>query len=201
VLFKTLTSSKVVNFLLASIIAGAAASVVLCPMEDARIKMVGDVAYAKDNMITAFGRLFREQGILSTFKGLPAMLCKQVPYTMSKQVSFDLFAAMLYTLSEGLPMKPEDLKWAISIGSAFLASILSCLCSQPGDMVLTATFNDQEHRGFTSIVKSIYSKHGIGGFFIGTQARLALVVSVVTSQLVIYDIVKHILGLPATGAH
>lgn len=196
-----MTPSKVANYLLASIIAGAIASLVLCPMEDTRIKMVGDPAYVKDNMLTAFARLAKDHGILSTFKGLPAMLSKQIPYTMSKQVTFDIFAALLYSATSKLKVKPEDLKWLISVGSAFLASILSCLFSQPGDMILTATFQDKQHRSFTRIIRDIHAKHGLGGFFLGTQARLAHVASIITSQLVIYDIVKLALGLPATGSH
>eukprot|EP00596_Hydrurales_sp_CCMP1899_P007472 CAMPEP_0119041892 /NCGR_PEP_ID=MMETSP1177-20130426/14163_1 /TAXON_ID=2985 /ORGANISM="Ochromonas sp, Strain CCMP1899" /LENGTH=181 /DNA_ID=CAMNT_0007008293 /DNA_START=72 /DNA_END=614 /DNA_ORIENTATION=+ len=44
-LFKTLTKSQFVNFLMASVVAGGVASVVLCPMEEARIKMVGDASW------------------------------------------------------------------------------------------------------------------------------------------------------------
>ena len=201
VLFARLTPEKVLNFLMASVVAGAVASVVLCPMEDTRIKMVGDPAYAKDNLLSAFSRLAREHGVLSTFRGLPAMLCKQVPYTMAKQVSFDLFAAVLYGLTRGLKLRASELQWLISVGAAFLASILSCLFSQPGDMILTATANDKDHRSFSRIVADIYREHGLGGFFLGLQARLAHVASIITSQLVIYDIVKLALGLPATGSH
>ena len=68
VLFGSLTKSKFVNFLLASVVAGAIASVVLCPMEEARIKMVGDATWAKENVITGLIRLVREGG-LSTFAG------------------------------------------------------------------------------------------------------------------------------------
>lgn len=47
-------------------------------MEEARIKMVGDESWAKENVVTGILRLVRENGIFSTFGGLPAMLCKQV---------------------------------------------------------------------------------------------------------------------------
>jgi solute carrier family 25 phosphate transporter 3 len=41
----------------------------------------------------------------------------------------------------------------------------------------------------------------VGGFFVGTGARLVHVVSIITSQLMVYDVVKQALGLPATGSH
>ena len=39
---------------------------------------VGDESWAKENVVTGILRLVRENGIFSTFGGLPAMLCKQV---------------------------------------------------------------------------------------------------------------------------
>ena len=47
-------------------------------MEEARIKMVGDQSWAKENVVTGILRLVRENGLFSTFGGLPAMLSKQV---------------------------------------------------------------------------------------------------------------------------
>lgn len=75
------------------------------------------------------------------------MLSKQVPYTMGKQVSFDLFTKLFYGLIEKFDLKAADMKWVISIGSAFLASIMACLCSQPGDMILTATYKGSGGHG------------------------------------------------------
>ena len=50
-------------------------------MEEARIKMVGDESWAKENVVTGILRLVRENGVFSTFGGLPAMLSKQVSDT------------------------------------------------------------------------------------------------------------------------
>lgn len=47
-------------------------------MEEARIKMVGEPSWAKENVVTAIIRLVRESGFFATFGGLPAMLSKQV---------------------------------------------------------------------------------------------------------------------------
>lgn len=122
---------------------------------------------------------------------------------MGKQVSFDLFAVLLYTFASKFDTKNMDMKWIISTGAAFLASIVACLSSQPGDMILTATYKGKGDagRGFLPIIRSIYAKHGLGGFFLGVQARLAHVASIITTQLVIYDMVKLSLGLPVTGSH
>jgi hypothetical protein len=47
-------------------------------MEEARIKMVGEPSWARENLISAISRLVREGGLFSSFSGLPAMLTKQV---------------------------------------------------------------------------------------------------------------------------
>ena len=48
-------------------------------MEEARIKMVGEPSWAKENLLSAMARLISEDGVLNTFSVLPAMLTKQVP--------------------------------------------------------------------------------------------------------------------------
>mmetsp|Transcript_1525 Transcript_1525/g.2523 ORF Transcript_1525/g.2523 Transcript_1525/m.2523 type:complete len:339 (+) Transcript_1525:131-1147(+) len=201
VVFKGLTPYPFVNFLLASVIAGAIASVVLCPMEEARIKMVGDADWAHETTISSIARLVREDGLFDSFSGLNAMLSKQVPYTMGKQVSFDFITKLLYAVSATFALSKEDCKWVISVASAFLASILACVFSQPGDMILTETYKGHgSTHSFRSIVQEIQDHHGPGGFFLGLKARLAHVASIITSQLVIYDLVKMALGLPITGS-
>jgi solute carrier family 25 phosphate transporter 3 len=177
-------------------------------------------------VVSSIVRLMREDGVLSSFSGLPAMLSKQIPYTMGKQVSFDLIAQVLYAVAAHMAVSHNDAKWPISVGAAFLASIVACLSSQPGDMILTATYKgghgghgghgsagsaesdaggsaggSADSKDFGTIVAGIYRQHGLGGFYLGLQARLAHVASIITSQLVVYDLIKMALGLPVTGSH
>jgi solute carrier family 25 phosphate transporter 3 len=188
-------------------------------MEETRIKMVGDPSWAKENLVSGMLRLVREDGLFASFGGINAMLVKQVPYTMGKQVSFDLIAKALYNLCEYLSQTQSDFyikysieekKWMISIMSAFLASVLASLSSQPGDMILTktykgskkdATVGSKKKSGVFGIIGDIYREHGVGGFFLGTKARLAHVVAIITMQLTLYDALKAALGLPVTGSH
>mmetsp|Transcript_23602 Transcript_23602/g.33867 ORF Transcript_23602/g.33867 Transcript_23602/m.33867 type:complete len:341 (+) Transcript_23602:56-1078(+) len=189
-------------FILASIVAGAVASIILCPMESTRIRIVTDSAYADKGLLGGLPKLIREEGLLSTFAGVWAMLAKQIPYTMAKQVSFDIIAKQLYAIVAQVGAKAEDFKWMVSVDAAFFASILACIFSQPGDMILTETYKEKTTKPLWGIVKDIYeNKGGVSGFFTGTSARILHVGLIITSQLVIYDIVKQLLGLPATGSH
>ena len=206
--------NKPVAYLMASVAAGAVAALLLCPMEYTRIRIVTDPEYADKGLKAGFPKLVKEEGLLKTFSGLWAMLAKQVPYTFGKQVSFDVFAGILYAFLSG--MEEAKLKWFVSVTAAFLASLVACIFSQPGDMILTETYRPQpkkkgtgtkkdsspvDDRAIRAVVQKIYQRGGLNAFFTGTQARILHVGMIITSQLVIYDIVKQMLGLPATGSH
>lgn len=220
---------KVLSFVLASILAGAIAAVLLVPMESLRIKQVTAPSYRDDTILSGLPRIIRDDGFWVTMSGVWAMLAKQVPYTLGKQVSFDLVAKFLYTVTEGINLEKfklsaAQLKWIVSLLSAFCASIAACLFSQPGDMILTETYNTGSSSvkagkskskskskaalpksgtpgNFGTVVRTIYGRGGLPEFFRGTQARLVHVGMIITSQLMVYDLVKQLLGLPATGSH
>ena len=113
---------------------------------------------------------------------------------MAKQVSFDMFASFLYLFI--------NVKTEVEFLAAFLASILACLASHPGDVLLTATYKvGGASNGFLRVVGNIYDQKGLNGFFAGIAARFFHVGAIITSQLVLYDVIKQLLGLPATGTH
>lgn len=211
--------NKPIAYLMASVAAGAVAALLLCPMEYTRIRIVTDPEYSAEGLSTGLPKLIKEEGLRKTFSGLWAMLAKQVPYTFGKQVSFDVFAGILYAFLSG--MDEAKLKWFVSVTAAFMASLVACIFSQPGDMILTETYRPQQKkasnagkkstkskdsspfddRAIRAVVQKIYQRGGLNAFFTGTQARILHVGMIITSQLVIYDIVKQMLGLPATGSH
>ncbi|KAL7496743.1 hypothetical protein ACHAWT_004878 [Skeletonema menzelii] len=214
-------------FLLASIMAGAVASLVLVPMESTRIRMVTDASFEGIGLLRGLGKLIDEAGLVQTLTvGLGAMLAKQVPYTFGKQVSFDVVAKFLYgilnnpsqstaSLAETISksFSPEFIKWTVSVLSAMIASVMACLMSQPGDVILTETYKGGDgdatkKRGLAEVSSTIFARNSddgvvlaLTGFFTGLQARFVHVGMIITSQLVIYDLVKQLLGLPATGSH
>lgn len=127
------------------------------------------------------------------------MLIKQVPYTVTKQVSFELFATQLALVTNLAMFTDEETRFFTTVVSAFLASILACIISQPGDILLTKTFKENGNDAPIENAKNIFEARGLNGFYAGFSARLAHVASIVTSQLVVYDFLKQLLGLPATG--
>jgi solute carrier family 25 phosphate transporter 3 len=191
---------------MASLAAGAVASIMLCPMERTRIRLVTDPNFAS-GFVPGISRLIDESGIASLFYGFTAMLSKQVPYTFAKQVSFEMFAATLYAAAANANFAAADVKVEVSFGAALAASILACILSHPGDVVLTATYKDPSSASssstgsFLDVVDGVYQRKGVAGFFTGISTRFVQVGVIITSQLVLYDYIKQLLGLPATGAH
>jgi solute carrier family 25 (mitochondrial phosphate transporter), member 3 len=210
IFLKIFPNHKGMAFVLSSFLAGAVAAVLLVPMESLRIKQVTDPNFQHESLWTGIPKLIRQDGLLSIMmSGTLAMLAKQVPYTFGKQVSFDVIAATLYQVLAQVMQVVN--KWLVSILSAFCASIVACLCSQPGDMILTETYKGTTGSGtgrtntkpeaFATVVQNMYRRGGPAEFFRGTGARIVHVGMIITSQLVVYDLVKQLLGLPATGSH
>ena len=186
-------------YLAAAVCAGAVASLILCPMEDTRIRLLSDPNFA-NGLLDGLPRLLREDGVLSPFKGLPPMLSKQIPYTAAKQVSFDVAAGAIYA---ALGTYAANLAFGVEVAAAFSASIVACIISHPGDVLLTASYQSKENgasSGFFATVAQIYDNGGFRAFFRGLNARFVHVGFIITSQLVIYDQIKQALGLAASGA-
>ena len=125
-------------------------------------------------------------------------------------MSFDVFAGLLYAFfhqyGDNLAwLTASTTKWVVSVTAAFIASLFACIFSQPGDMILTETYRKVAPGGkqlsFFEVMDKIHANGGFANFFTGTGARIVHVGMIITSQLVVYDIVKQLLGLPATGSH
>ena len=198
---------RTVRELIAACIAGAIASLVLCPAEDVRIRLVADPSYAPSSL-AALKRLSRENGPFASVAGFPAMAAKQVPYTMGKQVGFDVAsrlvrAASAYLLSS-LAEDASQREWAARVApviAALPAAITAAILSHPGDMVLTEYYKSSGTTSVPAAVRGIIYRGGLGELFLGLKARLVHVVSIIWVQLVMYDKIKVLLGLPATGSH
>lgn len=154
-----------------------------------------------DGLVSGVQRLVDESGVGSLFYGLTAMLSKQVPYTFAQQVSFDVVATMLYAAAANANFATADVKIEISALAALSASIVACIMSHPGDVLLTTTYKNTKAESFGTVVNTVFERNGLAGFFTGLPARFVHVGAIMTSQLVLYDFIKQLLGLPATGTH
>lgn len=193
--------SRIITLILCGFISGSAASLMLSPMEALRIRMVSDEEFFEKNLVDAGATMMRKEGIQSLLKGLPAMFWKQVPYTITKNASFDLFTTWLYSAWRAMGYAvTANVQFAIPLLSALAAAVLSCISSHPGDILLSlvnAHEGSKRTRDFAREIRN--GKDGISGFFVGIKPRFLHVLMIVTVQLMIYDFVKRLVGIPATG--
>ena len=196
-------NSQILSFIMCGAAAGLAASIILCPMEAIRIRMVSEPEYATGGWMKAGYKILKQEGVDGLGKGINPMIMKQVPYTVTKNVSFDVLTKAFYAMlrAQGIVLTAGSMI-AIPLLSATLSSVLSTITSQPGDMVLSLV---NAHKGdrkpsdiFTSIIQST---HGVRGFFIGFKTRILHVGVTVTIQLMVYDFVKRLCGIGATGTY
>ncbi|KAL7496003.1 hypothetical protein ACHAWT_005467 [Skeletonema menzelii] len=194
-------NSKVISLCLCGLTAGTAASLMLSPMEALRIRMVSDSEYAGKSSIDAMSLMVRREGLSSISKGLPAMLLKQVPYTITKNCSFDVFTMSAYRMLRGMGYAlTANVKIAVPLLSAVAAAVLSCISSHPGDMLLSLVNAHEGPKRTRDFAKEILNgEDGARGFLVGIKPRFLHVIIIVTVQLMIYDFAKRLVGIAATG--
>ncbi|CAM9931638.1 unnamed protein product [Ascophyllum nodosum] len=202
------------SLIAASVAAEVLGSSALTPLEAARIRMVADSDYAP-GLRSGIARMISEEGLSALTRALPAVLAKQIPYTVTKLVTFDVFVRAASRASLGHRSNGDGGGGvAITACCAVAAGMLSSLASQPGDSLLS-TLNTEGRRregqrgqgkrleeggrerveSVTRAMVRIAREAGFSGLFRGTTARMMHVTSIVTVQLLIYQTVKSMVGI------
>jgi solute carrier family 25 phosphate transporter 3 len=171
-------------------------------MEALRIRMVSEPDFAPNGFVEGGFKMLRREGVSGMAKGINPMIMKQVPYTVTKNVSFDIITRFFYSMMKAQNMAiTATTGFAIPFVSAVIASVLSSITSQPGDMVLSLVNAHEGDQRPQEIFRNIVeSERGIKGLFVGFKTRLLHVGIIVTVQLLIYDYVKRLCGIAATGS-
>lgn len=163
---------RLATLLVAAALAESLATVALLPLEQTRIKMVSDDAYAS-NVFEAVERLVREDGIDGLLTSLPPIYAKMIPFSMCQLATYDVatgpcretaaalsvatkaFAADASGVDFFAPALLGDVAQALGgalsgpfaaqIPASFLAATLASLASQPGD-TLMSVMNENHSR-------------------------------------------------------
>tara|TARA_B110000305_G_scaffold147950_1_gene164211 strand:+ start:154 stop:1380 length:1227 start_codon:yes stop_codon:yes gene_type:complete len=207
---------RIQTLLFAGAIAELFSTLILCPLEQTKIKMISDPNYA-DGWVDGVQRLIREEGWEGIANTLPVIWTKTIPYTMFQLCTYDIASASLRSWANGLPFEPPSL--ALQLPAALLAAVIASLASQPGD-TLMSTFNGEcpegaeECPGFEFIDENgdfdeegmaeckkpkrralLETAVGLGpvGLMLGWKERLAHTTLIVVIQLTVYDNIKRAL--------
>ena len=197
----TILNTQILAFVLCGTASGLAASFMLTPMEALRIRLVSEPDFAPGGWLEGGHKILKQEGVAGLSKGLSPMVMKQVPYTVTKNVSFDIITKFFYSImkAQGMALTAAS-TFTVPLVSAAIASVLACFSSQPGDMILSLVNAHGGNQRPTQIYRSILqSERGVRGFFVGFKDRMVHVGIIVTLQLLIYDYVKRLCGIAATG--
>jgi solute carrier family 25 phosphate transporter 3 len=97
-------SQRIAVYMLAGACAELVGSTFLSPFEACRIRLIANPQYA-DGLFPCLIRIKSTEGLEGLFRGLPAILAKQVPYTVVQLSVFETVAntAYSYLNHNGIP--------------------------------------------------------------------------------------------------
>ncbi|KAK5581876.1 hypothetical protein RB653_003456 [Dictyostelium firmibasis] len=189
---------RVPIWLAASATAEVIADIALCPNEAVRIRLVAEPTFAK-SPVEAFGKIFKQEGIIGFYKGLPPILLKVIPYTMAKFAVFEFTAENVYKglAASGTPKESltDGQKLSVSLGSGIVAGIVAAIVSQPADTILSKINQEKTDGGVVKAIGNIVKRLGVRGLFLGLPTRCFMVGTLTAGQFFIYDGIKQMLGL------
>lgn len=179
------------------------ACILLCPMEAIRIRSVSDPSFPSA-VLPGMRVIMRLEGLYGFYKGLPAIVLKQVPYTVGQFVSFELSLTFVkYLVNTLLHLQLVSF---VSWTAGLLAGISAGIMSHPGDTILSKINNNNNHNqdqsdgsAITLIIK-VARHEGIIGLFVGLLPRLVQVSLMIGGQFAIYDTIKQWCGLKVAAA-
>ena len=177
------------------------ACLLLCPMEAIRIRSVSDSAFPS-GVLTGLTQLLKLEGIHGWYKGLPAMLLKQVPYTVGQFVSFEFAVLIVKRIVRAL-LGDQDAGSAVASISSFaglLAGIAAAIISHPGDTILSKVNQEESDGSAWQQISRVAKAAGFIGLFVGLGPRIIQVSCMIGGQFLIYDSIKLWCGITPASA-
>lgn len=177
------------------------ACVLLCPMEAIRIRSVADSSFPTA-VVAGLSLLLKSEGMHGWYKGLPAMLLKQVPYTVGQFVSFEVAVTVVKRVVEAYAGVQEGSSAVASISSVagLLAGITAAIISHPGDTILSKINQEPSEGGAMAQILRVARAAGFVGLFLGLGPRILQVSCMIGGQFLIYDSIKLWCGIVPASA-
>jgi len=178
----------------ASAIAETIGDIALCPFEATRIRQVSDPKFAP-GFVSAISKIYGQEGMKGLYKGLTPIILKQVPYTASQFVTYELANEYFYKyLKQNRGITKEQLsdsqRFGVILGTGAVSGVVASIASHPADTILSKINQEKTDGGVTKAIGNIIRRLGVRGLFLGVEARCVMVTTLVTVQFVIYDGIK-----------
>ncbi|KAJ1454563.1 mitochondrial carrier domain-containing protein [Pelagophyceae sp. CCMP2097] len=164
-------------WMLSSACAEVVACVALCPMEATKIRMVTDSAYARSTA-AALRRILREEGARSLYRGIFPIMVRQVPYTVTKLVGYEMLAKA----------------FGAGLAPGVIAGAAAAFVSQPGDVLLSKMCGGSKiarvGQQCSLSLAAALSSCTLPELFVGLQPRAAMCAAICAGQFFLYEALR-----------
>jgi solute carrier family 25 phosphate transporter 3 len=179
-------------YLAASASAEFFADMMLAPMEATKVR-IQTAPGAPPTLRGCAPFIYKTEGIMGFYKGLPPLWMRQIPYTMMKFACFERTVEMLYKYVFTKPRseysKPDQL--LVTFIAGYIAGVFCAIVSHPADTVVSK-LNQDASAGAVDILKKL----GFRGVWGGLVPRIIMIGTLTALQWFIYDFVKVTLNIP-----
>ncbi|KAI1101164.1 mitochondrial phosphate carrier protein [Jackrogersella minutella] len=174
--------------------------ILLCPFEAARIRLVSQPSFAP-NMLSAFGRMARYEGMAGLYSGFTPIVLKQVPYTMATFVVYEKAIEVAHSRINKETASSMTLS-GVNLGCGLIAGMAAAIVSQPADTVLSKINKEkgQPGEGTARRIFNIITQLGLRGSYAGIGPRLVMVGGMTAVQFGIYGHIQRALGATSSVA-
>ncbi|KAI0131387.1 mitochondrial phosphate carrier protein [Daldinia grandis] len=168
--------------------------ILLCPFEAVRIRLVSQPSFAP-NMLSAFGRMVKYEGMAGLYSGFMPIVLKQVPYTMATFVVYEKALEVAHSWINKETASNTALS-GVNLGCGLIAGMAAAIVSQPADTVLSKINKEkgQPGEGTARRIFNIVSQLGLRGSYAGIGPRLVMVGGMTAVQFGIYGHIQRALG-------
>jgi len=179
-------------YLAASASAEFFADIMLAPMEATKVRIQTSPG-APPTLRGCAPYIYRTEGLMGFYKGLPPLWFRQIPYTMMKFACFERTVELLYKYVVPKPRaecsKPEQL--VVTFVAGYIAGVFCAIVSHPADTVVSK-LNKDANASASGILKELGPLGVWGGLF----PRIIMIGTLTALQWFIYDSVKVFFKLP-----
>jgi len=158
----------------------------LAPMEATKVRIQTSPT-APSTLRKCAPFIYKTEGLMGFYKGLPPLWMRQIPYTMMKFACFERTVELLYKYAVPKPRadcsKPEQL--VVTFIAGYIAGIFCAIVSHPADTVVSKLNKDA-----SATAGDILKKLGFTGVWGGLTPRIIMIGTLTALQWFIYDFVK-----------
>ena len=163
-----------VERLIASALGAGIAESVTLPVDVAKVRLQTQVPRADGsllyrNMVQGMFVIGKNEGRTALWKGLAPALLRQMSYT---SLSFVVYSP-IRDLIAGENVEKDDIPFFKRVLSGGLAGGLSIMCMNPTEVVKTQMQTNTGQPKIKPIIKDVFRKEGVFGFWRGVQPNIA----------------------------